>query len=254
MTRFFVSPEDVGKKTIRLSTEDITHIRSLRLKPCELFTVCAGDGIDYICKLGEKGAAPVAEITEKHPSRSEPGVKCTVYIAYTKGDRMDYAVHKSVELGVYEIILYPSARCVAIPNNIQKKVTRLQRISLEASKMSGRGRVPQILTADSFNDAISRAKTADIPLFFYELENTLSLKTALEKQTAEQSITGLHGQKESIPSISVFIGPEGGFEPVEAEKAEKAGMITASLGTRILRNDTAPAAALTAIMYHFGEI
>ena len=167
MTRFFVTPENIGKNKIILNIEDITHIRSLRLKPTELFTVCAGIGIDYICKLGERGSVPVAEIVEKRLSRSEPRVNCTAFMAYTKGDRMDLAIHKSVELGVYEIVLFPSKRCVAIPKNIQKKTARLQRIALEAAKMSGRGRVPQILTADSFNDAITRAVQADIPLFFY---------------------------------------------------------------------------------------
>ena len=249
MWRFFADPSDIDENTIKLNSENSAHLRSLRLRPSEHFIVCDGNGTDYVCKLGEKAESSVATIIEKCLSQGESSVKCTVYIAHTKGERSDYAVHKSVELGAHEIVFFPSARCVAIPKNVEKKTARLQKISLEAAKLCNRGRVPKIKVCDSFKDAISDAKQADIPLLFYELENKLSLKEALEKASLD-----LSAKSKPLKTISIFIGPEGGFEPHEVDMAQNAGMITASLGVRILRNETAPVAALAAIMFFIGEM
>ena len=245
MTRFFIDPSKIGHKTIYLNNEDITHIRSLRLRPSEFFIVCDGNGLDYICKLSENKKNAVAEIIDKRVSVGEPVVKCSVYIAYAKGDRLDYAVQKSVELGAYEIILYPSARCISKPVDTYKKAARMQRIALETAKQCDRGRVPQVFSVNTYDEAITLAGQADLPLFFYEFEDELSLKTVLEHRANES---------ESPNSISIVIGPEGGFEPHEAEYAKGKGLIVTSLGSRILRCETAPVAALAAIMFFFGEM
>ena len=253
MIRFFATPADIGDDSISLRPEDTAHIRSVRLRPCEQFTVCDGEGFDYICKLGDKSGAAQAQIIEKRPSCGEPYVRCDVYIALAKGDRLDYAVQKSVELGAYEIILFPSARCISAPTDISKKTTRLQRIALETAKQCGRGRIPHILASESIKDAVAQAAHADLPLFFYEEERTLSLKTALEEAAANAAPekTDKHA---TINSVSIVTGPEGGFEPFEAELAQNAGMLSVSLGSRILRCETAPIAALSAIMFFLGEM
>ena len=241
MTRFFAAPSDITGGVIRLSADDAAHILSLRLRPNDLFVVCDGNGADYICRLGERGAGSTAEIVEKRPSRGEPFVACDVYIALAKGDRLDYAVQKSVELGARSVILFKSKRCVAAPGDVSKKITRLQRIALETAKQCGRGRVPEVSAAAAFRSAVEQAARAGTPLFFYELEEKTSLKQALE-------------QSGEISTVSVVTGPEGGFEPDEAEFARSAGMTTVTLGTRILRCETAPAAVLAAVMFHTGDL
>ena len=259
MIRFFAEKADISNNSVQLSTEDISHMRSLRLRPSELFVVCDGEGTDYICKLGDKGDGSVAEIIDTCKSPGEPSVKCIVYLAFAKGDRLDYAVQKSVELGAHEVVLFISARCVSKPSDMQKKITRLQKIALETAKQSDRGRVPLISSAESFDKAISRAAQSDLPLFFYELENESSLKSVLHKtgKTGDGSLSYEHTDVERTvpcPTISIMTGPEGGFEPYEAQKAKGAGMMTASLGSRILRCETAPIAALAAIMFFYDEI
>ena len=244
MTRFFTKRNDISGRTILLNAEDAAHIRSLRLKPDELFVVCDGEGTDHICRLSEtydKNSPPEAEIVETRPSAGEPTVNCTVYIAYSKGERLDYAVQKSVELGAREIILYPSARCVSVPRDVPKKITRFQRIALETAKQSFRGHIPEVSSAGSFKEVIDRASLAGLPIFFYECEYRLHLKQLLE-------------QNDTLSSVSIVTGPEGGFEPHEAEYAKTKGMNAVSLGPRILRCETAPAAALAAIMYHTGNL
>ena len=240
MTRFFAAPPDISNGAVRLSAEDLTHIRALRLRPDELFIVCDGDGTDYLCRLGQHGVG-LAEIVGESPSRGEPSVSCAVFIALAKGDRLDYAVQKSVELGAFEIVLFPSERCISAPGDTSKKTARLQRIALEAAKQSGRGRVPEITAAGSFESAVEKAASAGLPLFCYEDEKKRRLKEALESHPG-------------IETVSVFTGPEGGFTPAEAEFAAARGMATVTLGPRILRCETAPAAALAALMYHTGNM
>ena len=247
MIRFFVGPDDISGGTIRLRAEDAEHIKALRLRPAEQFIVCDGAGNDYICRLGAAGpgaAGPggsVAEITEIRASSGEPTVLCSAYIAYAKGDRLDYAVQKSVELGAYELVLFPSERCVSVPRETLRKTGRLRKIALETAKQCGRGRVPGVTALDSFATAIERASRASLPLFLYECEDRLHLKQALERSSGAET-------------ISIVSGPEGGFEPSEAERAKSAGMIAVSLGPRLLRCETAPVAALAAVMYHTGNL
>jgi len=258
MVRFFAAPPDISGGAIQLSADDAVHIRSLRLRPSELFVVCDGEGSDYICRLGESGSA-VAEIVEKRPSEGEPSIACSVYIALAKGDRLDYAVQKSVELGANEIILFPSARCVAIPGDVSNKTARLRRIALETAKQCGRGRVPNVEALGSLAEAIGRAAGAGLALFLYECEVKLSLKQALEgydalSQIADPNPADAVRESHSRVTVSIMTGPEGGFEPFEAELAKAAGMLTVTLGSRILRCETAPAAALAALMFHTGNL
>jgi len=310
MIRFFVSPSDISGGLIRLCAEDAVHIHSLRLRPGELFTVCDGEGVDYICRLGkrialrrelrgERGArgadsgarrarrdfvedrdewklgdggsarrarresgaereerkvedrGAIAEIVETRPSLGEPSVACGVYIAFAKGDRLDYAVQKSVELGARDIVLFQSDRCVSIPDDIPKKIARLQRIALETAKQCGRGRVPEVTAAGSFSAAVAQAARAGLPMFFYECENELHIKQLLEQRGGGNSEFGIRNSESlSLNTVSIVTGPEGGFEPYEAELAQSMGLIAVSLGPRILRCETAPVVALAALMLY----
>jgi len=180
MHRFFTEPSEIKSGFISLSAEDAAHIKSLRMRPTELFVVCDGQGADHVCRLSERGGGCVAEIVETKQSQGEPDVTCSVYIGLAKGDRLDYAVQKSVELGAYEIILFPSERCVSVPGDMSKKTARLQRIALETAKQCGRGRVPEVAAIPSFEAAVGKAASAELPLFFYECEREAHLKEVLE--------------------------------------------------------------------------
>ena len=240
MFRLFTEPHNISAGSVRLGAEDSEHIRSLRLRPDEVFIVCDGSGTDYVCRLGRRDFNSVAEIIEKRLSTGEPAIKCRVFIAYSKGDRLDYAVQKSVELGAFEIILFESERCVAVPHDIPKKITRLQRIALETAKQCNRGIIPSVTSCGNLNDVICEVKKdSGLPLFFYEDETGLHLKDVLE-------------QHDTV-AVSIITGPEGGFETHEAELARTENIHIVSLGPRILRSETAPVAALAAIMYHTGN-
>lgn len=238
MHRFFVKPEDIGEAYITLSPETIKHIQVLRLTADEEIVLCDGLGTDFICTV----EAPHAKIIHKIPSEGEAKVACHVYLALSKGERLEWAIQKSVELGAASISLFASQRAIAKfdQKTLPKKCARFTQIALEASKQAGRGIVPTISYFPSLQKAVDTVPKNQVGLFFYELEgeNKLSKILAGQKQTEQ---------------FHLFIGPEGGFSHEEVEIANKAGFSSVSLGKRILRCETAPVAALAAFMFWANE-
>ena len=135
---------------------------------------------------------------------------------------------------------FPSARCVSRPDerSLKKKLERWQKIAASAAEQSGRGRIPQVIALKSLSEALSRASQADKALMFYEHEEALTLKMALAG---------------TYRTVSLLTGPEGGLEEGEVAQARVAGMQVCTLGKRILRCETAPLCALSAVMYDAGE-
>lgn len=241
MARFFADIDNINEGLIGLTDEDMRHIRSLRLRPGETFTVCDGCCTDHTCAMSSE--AGVAKILSSAPTRGEPVGVYRVYAAFSKSDRMEYVIQKTVELGVSEIILFPSRRCVVSYDGtgLAKKLDRWRKIALEAAKQCGRGIIPTVRMAGNYETAIDEAAESKIALYCYELEESTRLREVLEHMDMAET-------------VSIVTGPEGGFEEKEAGYALSRGMKTITLGERILRCETAPVAVLAAVMYHFGNI
>ena len=256
MIRFFTNPGNIDEKRIKLSDEDRYHIRALRIRPSEEFVICDGAGTDYVCRLHLGAEESSAEILRLEETRGEPTIDCTIYIAYAKGDRLDYAVQKAVELGVKTIVLFKSKRCVAVPDNIVKKIKRLDKIAHEAAKQSGRGIIPAVKGGGEYGEIIeTAAKDSTLSLMLYEGENTLHIKEILEKHL--EIPVGDHNfpqANKAKQTVSIISGPEGGFDMNEAEAARDKKIHVVSIGPRILRSETAPIVALSALMYHTNNL
>ena len=181
------------------------------------------------------------EILEHRESETEAAVKVSVYMAFPKADKLEHVIQKATELGAYEIVAFPSARWVfrLDEKSLKKKLERWQKIAASAAEQSGRGRIPQVITLGSFQEALERAAQADKPILFYENEHAVTLRMALEEG--------------SWSTASLLTGPEGGLEEAEVERARKADFQVCTLGKRILRCETAPLCALSAVMYAAGE-
>ena len=149
-------------------------------------------------------------------------------------------MQKAVELGVSRIVPYLSKNCVSRPDKTEKKVERWRKIAAEAAKQCGRGRLPEVAAVVPVAQAIAQAAESETALFFYENEKR----------------TGLHDARAGgvRDTVSLMVGPEGGFDPAEARAAVDAGLQSVSLGTRILRCETAPIAALAAVLYAGGNM
>lgn len=240
MPRFFIEREPVEKEYF-VGGESGSHmVRSLRMKPGEKAVLCAGTGKDFLSTVLEcRQDGALVRIDEVRQSRGEPRVKLTVCQCWPKGDKLETVVQKSVELGAMELWPIESARCVSRPDqkSAAKKRDRLQKIALEAAQQSGRGIVPTVLPPATLQKALEAAKEQGEILFFYE-EGRESLKKTLSTM----------GDR-----LFLFVGPEGGFAPEEAALAESMGAKLLTLGPRILRTETAPLAALSAILYERNE-
>lgn len=242
MTRFFVKAQDLSADALRLTGENFQHARVLRLKPGEKLLVCDAQGREALCVVGETGETQMElEILERRESQTEAAVRVSVYMAFPKADKLEHVIQKATELGADEIVAFPSARCVSRPEekSLKKKLERWQKIAASAAEQSGRGRIPQVVVLGSFKQALERAAQADKALLFYENEHAVTLRMALEASPWK--------------TVSLLTGPEGGLEEAEVEQAREAGMQVCTLGSRILRCETAPLCALSAVMYAAGE-
>ena len=242
MTRFFIAPEEMQPDFLVLTGENAQHAKVLRLKEGEEVLVCDGQGGEALCVISDVSPGQISLVVKKRrTSESEAAVRVSVYMAFPKSDKLEHVIQKATELGAYEIVAFPSARCVSRPDekSLKKKLERWQKIAASAAEQSGRGRIPQVVTLGSYAEALKRAAEADLPILFYENEHATTLKMALEAG--------------EYRSVAILSGPEGGLEETEGEKAREAGLQICTLGRRILRCETAPLCGLSAVMYASGE-
>ena len=242
MTRFFVEPAELLADHLTLTGENAQHAKVLRLKAGEEVLVCDGAGQECLCRVADFTSAEVElEVLERRAASTEAAVRVSVYMAFPKADKLEHVIQKATELGAYEIVAFPSARCISRPDekSLKKKVERWQKIAASAAEQSGRGMIPAVRVVSSFAAALEQAAKADKPLMFYENEHATTLRMALESSPFQ--------------TVSLLTGPEGGLEEREVEQARNAGLQVCTLGSRILRCETAPLCALSAVMYAAGE-
>ncbi len=239
--RFFVEPCQVTDGTIIINGDDVKHIsKVLRLCQKDNITVCDCAGHDYTCQIQSISSDEVvAAILEKTPSQTEPPVNVTIYQGMPKSDKMDYIVQKCVELGAIAVVPVITKRTIAIPRDEEKKIARWQKIAAEAAKQCGRGIIPAVERVMSFKDMIKSLSDDDLNILPYESEKDLSLKNILDNTDRK--------------NINIIIGPEGGFDESEVVLAKEKNVSIVTLGPRILRTETAPLAALSAVMYQLGD-
>ena len=239
MPKFFTKPEFINDKELKIVGEDVSHIsRVLRMSAGDKIVVCDGEGNDYDAVITFITKTEVfADITGRYVCDAEPSVKVTLYQALPKQGKMEYIIQKNTELGVNKIIPVYTKRCVVKPSD---KTQRWTKVAESAAKQCGRGIIPEVLPTVTFEEAIMQMKEYDLALMPYECEEKNGLKKVLE--SAEYK------------NVSVFIGPEGGFDIQEVETAINAGVKTVTLGKRILRTETAASAVLPIIMYENNEM
>lgn len=233
MIRFFI--ENISDNNYTLKGEDAHHaIKSLRVKIGENIILCDKNSFEHICKVEKISKDEVLlSVIKSQKNTSESNIKITLYQALPKNDKMDLIVQKSIELGVFKIVPIETSRCISKPSekSISKKIERWQKIAKEAAKQSGRGIIPNISSPLKLDEAISKIKDYDKSLVFYE-NGGEKIKNSL---------------KTYDKNISIFIGPEGGFETEEIDKLKSFGATISTLGTRILRTETASLAAISVI-------
>ncbi len=239
MYQFFVEDGQVGKDFITITGPDVNHMKNvLRMKPGETVRVSSRSGRDYECRVLELTNEFIQlDILNSDIAGTELPCKIYLFQALPKGERMEYVIQKAVELGVYEIIPVAMRYCVVKldEKRAQAKVKRWQAIAQSAAKQSKRSRIPSVHPVMSYQDAVNYALECDRAFVPYENERGM-------KAAAQAFMDVKPGD-----SISVMIGPEGGFADDEIE-AVRQKMQVISLGKRILRTDTAAVTMMALLM------
>ncbi len=277
---------DVQGDVAVLTGEDARHLtRSLRVRlgECIVVVVCDGKGTDYVCSVSAINADAVElTVQERRPSAAELAYSLVLYQCMPKGEKWDFILQKSVELGATKIVPVMSQSCVTrlTPGDFEKKRDRYERIILSAAKQSGRGKIPlgatkivpvmsqscvTRLTPGDFEkkrdryeriilSAAKQSGRGKIPT----LGELIGIKQAFD-ELAEQDFAIFCYENAEIPlgtavqtaknpsSVGVLIGAEGGFCGSEVEYAKGKGLLAYSLGGRILRAETAAVAVLSAV-------
>ena len=245
MPRFFVEKDCIFSDKIVIGGEDAKHISlSLRARVGEKMTACDGHGTDYECEIAQITKNEVTlSVLEEKKSEAEPGLEVTLYQALVKSDKFDFIVQKCTEIGVSKIVPVLTDRCISKPDDasLSKKIQRWNKIAREAAMQSGRGIIPVVGDAVSFDGALGALKESDCGFLCYEAQPHVP-------------INEIYGMCKNPKKAAFLVGPEGGISESEAEKTKNAGVSLASLGPRILRAETAPLCVMSCLMLLSGDM
>lgn len=230
MFNFFAAEENKYASHYQIGGADYNHIKNvLRMEIGDTCLVSSAGKSD-LCRIESFAEGfVVLEILEEDYTDTELPVNIYLFQGLPKGDKMEYIIQKCVELGVFAIVPTEMKHCIVKLDDKKAKAkqARWQSIAESAAKQSKRNIIPEVLPVCSFSKALEIAKTLDLILVPYENKEGMSATAEALKDIAANKTVG------------VFIGPEGGFEKAEIEKAIEAGGKAISLGKRILRTETA---------------
>lgn len=250
MTQIFADLSDMRDGLLSIEGSEYNHIRNvLRMRPGEKLSVRGtdGGGDEYcfeIVSFSDGGAH--CRLLSVERSDTELPVRVLLFQGLPKGDKMDFIVQKTVEMGVAGIIPVQMRRSVVklSGDKGKKRTARWQSIAEAAAGQSRRSVVPLVHDILSMEEALRYAASAADAVFLpYEL-------LAGEEREAHRTREKLEALRPG-QTAALFIGPEGGFEESEVEAAAQIGAQTVSLGRRILRTETAAMAFLAFLAYRF---
>lgn len=239
MYNFFITEQNKTTDGYLVDGADYNHIKNvLRMRAGDSVLVSC-DGKSDLCTIeGFLDDAVRLKITQENYNQTELETKIYLFQGLPKSDKLEIIIQKAVELGAAGIIPVEMSRCVVKldPRKKTAKTERYRAIAESAAKQSKRNNIPEVFEPISFSDALKKAAEMDLFLVPYENEDgMLSTKAQLKKL-------------KDCKSVGILIGPEGGFEESEIEKAKEAGGKIISLGKRILRTETAAICAVSMCM------
>jgi 16S rRNA (uracil1498-N3)-methyltransferase len=243
MRYFFVDSSEPKNAIFSITGADARHIRTvLRLKPGDKIGLFDGKGIEYEAEIVDLSPGKVtASLIRSFPSTSESSIRITVAQGFLKERKMDGLVRQLSELGITEWMPFIAERSVPLPDKKQllSRTKRWEKIAREAVKQCRRGCIMKIGATASFSQILNLAGDCDLKIAFWENESSPVQPIKLQSP---------------IQTVFALIGPEGGFTQKEIEKAKNHGFVTAGLGPRILRAETATLAASVLLQYLFGDM
>jgi len=240
MHRVFADAKDIDitEKKVKVTDDDAHHlINVLRIKPGEEVIVCDTQKTDYLCAAANISKDFIIfDILDRFSNKAEKNYHITLCQAMPKAGKIELVLQKAVELGADDIIIFYSKRCDAVyeKSKEDKKLARYKKIVYEAAKQCGRGIIPGVQLKEDFCGMYESISKICTKVMAYEEEKNVSIKQILPQIS---------------DSAAFIIGPEGGFEACEAQYALSRGAHIVSLGSRILRTETAGMFVLCCLAY-----
>jgi 16S rRNA (uracil1498-N3)-methyltransferase len=246
LRRFFVEEITEGKSVLLLRGAEANHIRTvLRMAPRDRLVLTDSRGARFEAVIVSVDRHEVRVNLEKPlPSPPPSPVEITLCQALIRSHSMDLIIQKTSELGVDRVLPFVSEKTIVKPDQeaFANKLRHWREIALSATKQSGRVKPAEIGLLSVFADLLVHWKGQEImKIILWEDKNVQPLKTLLRSSQAPKKTVGV-------------IGPEGGFSNEEIEEAKKAGFVSASLGHRILRSETAAVTLVALLQYEWGDL
>jgi len=244
MPTFFVGSEDVTPPTIRIAGPLLQHLRaSLRLQPGDELLVTDPQGRRHRSEITAVSAKAIESRileTSTAPPRTSP--RLILYQALLKGEKMDWVIQKATELGIDQIVPVHAAHSVVKMqrDRMDHQLTRWQRIALEAAQQSERWTLSAI--------------EAPVDLAKIHQTSADAVRIILSERSQGATLSSLELPTGAQKAIALLVGPEGGWEKEELRLALVQGWQAVSLGSRILRAETAAIAAISVIQSRLGEL
>ncbi|ALR99918.1 16S rRNA methyltransferase [Enterococcus silesiacus] len=246
MQRYFLTEPYETKELYMITGENYHHIvRVMRMEPTQKVFLAFSDRLAIIAEITDitEDAVYLKEVSKEKAEKELP-INVTIACGYPKGDKLEWIVQKGTELGSHKFIGFPAKASVVKWDHkkLAKKTERLKKIATEAAEQSHRQFAPDIVLLEKEQALIERFSSYDKVLIAYEESAKIGERSCFATVLSELS---------AGDSLLIIFGPEGGFSPDEIAEFQEHKGIICGLGPRILRAETAPLYALSAISYQF---
>ena len=239
MPRFFIPPEQIDHSTFVLKGSEAHHaVTVLRKKIGDEINLFDGKDASYRGRIETVSEGELRGRILSHEAGHAVPISVTLFQALIKGPRWDWLLQKACEIGVHRVVPLTTVRTIVKDEGSASKLERWRRIAVEASKQSGRPDIMGIEPTRLFRDALVESTPEHLSLIPWEKENDQSMAKACQ---------GFSGRL-----VSLYIGPEGGWDGDEIRLAESAGIIPIRLGPTLLRSETAGLVAATLVLSQLG--
>lgn len=246
MQRYFVNTAQNNALTFIIQGENAKHISRVMRMSVDDKIIIVHEEQAHICKIISIDEDVLAEKTGMTIPSPEMPIDVDIACGLPKGDKLELIAQKATELGMHALIPFVAERSIVKwdEKKGKKNQERLQKIAQEAAEQSHRTRVPEIMMPQSFKQLIKLFEGYDAVFIADEEDAKQEVRTKFSDKLKALSF-------ETRPKILCIFGPEGGISRTESQALIAAGAKTMSLGPRILRAETAPFYALSAISYEF---
>lgn len=240
MIRIFVNTKLTVGETVELDDQAVHHLVAV-LRQRVGASVCAfnGRGGEYACVIdAQSRRSATLRVIEHSPVERESALEITLAQGISRGERMDFAIQKAVELGVHQVMPFTAARSTVrlSPDRAARRLEHWRGIVRHACEQCGRNQLPRINDIQSLQTIIDADRT--------------QTRIVLNPEGIDEI-----SQRDPKPkSLLLVIGPEGGLDEAELKQLKSADFINLRLGPRILRTETATVAGISVLQSRFGDL